>query len=118
MLAAEKKKDCQQSQETSESSDVWAFRLYVAHQSHKSIIAFANLKDLCEKHFNAPWKIDVIDVCKNPVMARKDQILAIPTLVRMFPQPARRVIGDLSNTNRVLASLNPLSTIFKKQIMT
>jgi len=83
----------------------WKLKLYVAGQSPNSIRAFANLKVLCEKHLKGRYQIEVIDLLENPHMARGDQIVAIPTLVIKLPPPVRKVIGDLSNTDRVLVGL-------------
>jgi circadian clock protein KaiB len=84
----------------------WDLRLYVAGQTPKSLTAFANLKRLCEEHLQGKYRIQVIDLAKNPQLARGDQILAIPTLVRTLPSPIRRIIGDLSNSERVLVGLD------------
>lgn len=84
----------------------WELRLYVAGQTPKSIAAFANLKRLCEQYMAGNYRIEVIDLLRDPTLARGDQILAIPTLVRKLPQPMRKIIGDLSNTNRVLVGLD------------
>ncbi len=84
----------------------WNLRLYVAGQTPKSMTAFANLKKLCEEHLAGKYKIEVIDLLKNPQLARGDQIFAIPTLVRKLPQPLKKIIGDLSNTERVLVGLD------------
>lgn len=86
--------------------DIYILRLYVAGQTPKSMTAFANLKKLCEEHLSGKYKIEVIDLLKNPQLARGDQILAIPTLVRKLPQPLKKIIGDLSNTERVLVGLD------------
>jgi circadian clock protein KaiB len=86
--------------------DFWELRLYVAGQTPKSIVAFANLKKLCEQHLVGKYRIEVIDLVENPQLARGDQILAIPTLVRKLPEPVRKIIGDLSNTERVLVGLD------------
>lgn len=83
----------------------WDLRLYVAGQTPKSITAFSNLKKLCEEHMAGKYRIEVIDLLKNPQLAQGDQIVAIPTLVRKLPEPIRKVIGDLSNTERVLVGL-------------
>jgi circadian clock protein KaiB len=83
----------------------WSLRLYIAGQSPKSLHAFANLKTLCEEHLAGRYEIEIIDLVEHPALARNDDILAIPTLVRRRPPPARRVIGDLSNTERVLVGL-------------
>src|SRR3954449_3958694 len=80
-------------------------RLYVAGQTPKSIRAFANLKVLCEEHLKGRYRIEVIDLLQHPEMARGDQIVAIPTLVLKLPQPVRKIIGDLSDTDRVLVGL-------------
>lgn len=81
-------------------------RLYVAGQTPKSLAAFANLKKICEEHMPGQYEIEVIDLLKKPQLASGDQILAIPTLVRKLPQPIKKIIGDLSNTERVLVGLD------------
>ena len=86
--------------------DRWILRLYVAGQTPKSMVAFANLKRLCEEHLRGKYEIEVIDLLENPQLARGDQILALPTLVRKLPLPVRKIIGDLSNTERVLVGLD------------
>jgi len=86
--------------------DYFQLRLYVAGQTPKSLEAFANLKKICEDHLQGRYRIDVIDLVENPQLAKGDQILAIPTLVRKLPQPLRKIIGDLSNTERVLVGLD------------
>jgi circadian clock protein KaiB len=86
--------------------EVWSLRLYVAGQSPKSLRAFVNLKQLCEEHLAGRYEIEVIDLVEHPTMAQADDILAIPTLVRRLPAPLRRIIGDLSNTERVLVGLH------------
>ncbi len=88
--------------------EMWRLRLYVAGQTPKSIAAFANLKKICEEHLKGQYTIEVIDLLENPKLAKGDQILAIPTLVRKLPVPLRKIIGDLSNTERVLVGLNIL----------
>ena len=88
------------------SKEFWELRLYVAGQTPKSITAFANLKKICEEHLEGKYHIEVIDLLKNPQLARGDQILAIPTLVRNLPEPIKKIIGDLSNTERVLVGLD------------
>src|ERR1700682_3143014 len=85
--------------------EVWKLRLYVAGQTAKSIRAFANLKVLCEQHLKGRYQIEVIDLLDHPDMARGDQIVAIPTLVVKLPQPVRKIIGDLSDTDKVLVGL-------------
>jgi circadian clock protein KaiB len=84
----------------------WNLRLYVAGQTPRSLTAFKNLKDICEEYLKGQYHIEVIDLVENPTLARGDQILAIPTLVRKLPQPIRKIIGDLSNTERVLVGLD------------
>ena len=86
--------------------EIWQLRLYVAGQTPKSMAAFANLKDICEKHLKGKYEIEVIDLLENPKLAKGDQIFAIPTLVRKLPEPIRKIIGDLSNKERVLVGLN------------
>jgi circadian clock protein KaiB len=86
--------------------EVWRLRLYVAGQSPKSLRAFANLKTLCEEHLPGRYEIEIIDLLEQPALARSDDILAIPTLVRLLPIPLRKIIGDLSNTERVLIGLH------------
>lgn len=86
--------------------DSWKLRLYVAGQTPKSLTAFANLKRLCEEHLAGRYEIEVIDLVKKPQLARNDQILAIPTLVRKLPEPIKRIIGDLSNLERVMVGMD------------
>src|SRR6202022_4314818 len=81
-------------------------RLYVAGQTPKSLIALKNLKKICEEHLQGRYRLHVIDLVKTPQLAQHDQILAIPTLVRNLPQPIRKIIGDLSDTQRVLVGLD------------
>ena len=88
------------------SSDTWTLRLYVAGHTTKSVTAFENLKKICEEHLEGKYHIEVIDLLKNPQLARGDQIVAVPTLVRKLPQPIKKIIGDLSNTLRVLVGLD------------
>lgn len=85
---------------------IWELRLYVAGPTPKSISAFANLKKICEEHLAGQYRIEVIDLLENPRMAQVDQIVAIPTLVRKLPEPMRKIIGDLANTERVLKGLD------------
>ena len=84
----------------------WELRLYVAGQTSKSMAAFSNLKKLCEEHLQGQYRIEVIDLLENPALAKGDQIFAIPTLVRKLPEPIKKIIGDLSNKERVLVGLN------------
>ncbi|HEY8020287.1 MAG TPA: circadian clock KaiB family protein [Thermoanaerobaculia bacterium] len=86
--------------------DFWDLRLYVAGQTPRSVTALQNLKRLCEDHLAGRYRIEVVDLLKNPQLARGDQILAIPTLVRKLPAPMRKIIGDLSQTERVLVGLD------------
>ena len=88
--------------------DLWTLRLYVAGQTPKCVTAFANLRHLCEEHLAGHYQIEVIDLLERPQLASGDQILAIPTLVRKLPAPVRKIIGDLSNTERVLIGLDLL----------
>jgi circadian clock protein KaiB len=83
----------------------WELRLYVAGRSPKSLAAFANLKKICEEYVPGQYTIEVIDLVENPQLAEGDQIVAIPTLVRKLPQPLRKIVGDLSNTERTLVGL-------------
>jgi circadian clock protein KaiB len=99
----EKKKPGAQSRRTRKTYEL---RLYVAGQTPKSLAAFANLKKICEEHMPGQYHIEVIDLLKKPQLASGDQILAIPTLVRKLPQPIKKIIGDLSNTERVLVGLD------------
>ena len=85
---------------------IWNLRLYVAGQSPTSVRALANLKVLCEEHLKGRYRIEVIDLLENPEMARGDQIVAVPTLVRRLPLPLRTIIGDLSNSVRLLVGLD------------
>ena len=84
----------------------WLLRLYVAGQTPKAITAYANLKKICEEHLQGTYQIEVIDLLVNPTLAKDDQILALPTLVRKLPEPIKKIIGDLSNTERVLVGLD------------
>lgn len=84
----------------------WLLKLYVAGQTPRSIAAFANLKQICEEHLEGKYHIEVIDLLVNPQLAKGDQILALPTLVRKLPEPIKKIIGDLSNTEQVLVGLD------------
>jgi len=88
------------------SPEKWELKLYVAGQTAKSLLAFANLKRICEENLKGQYDIDVIDLLKHPQLAEGDQILALPTLVRRLPEPVRKIIGDLSNSERVLVGLD------------
>lgn len=96
----------QDSQSPDADKQSYNLRLYVAGQSPKCLKAFANLKKICETHLKGRYHIEVIDLLDNPRLAQGDQILAIPTLVRKLPEPIRKIIGDLSNTERVMVGLD------------
>jgi circadian clock protein KaiB len=85
---------------------VWQLRLYVAGQTPKSLTAYANLVQICENHLKSRYSIEVVDLLEQPQLSKGDQILALPTLVRKLPQPVRKIIGDLSDTERVLVGLD------------
>ena len=84
----------------------WRLRLYVAGNTPNSIAAFANLKEICEKHLGGRYQIEVVDLLEHPTLAKGDQIVAIPTLVRKLPYPVKKIIGDLSDRERVLVGLD------------
>jgi circadian clock protein KaiB len=88
------------------ASEFWDLKLYVAGQTPKSVAALTNLKRMCEEHLAGRYRLEVVDLAENPHLARSDQILAIPTLVRRLPSPIRKIIGDLSNSERVLVGLD------------
>jgi circadian clock protein KaiB len=88
------------------SGKIWQLRLYVAGQTPKCLTALANLKKICEQHMPGEYEIEIVDLLEQPQLASGDQILAIPTLVRKLPEPIRKIIGDLSNTERVLVGLD------------
>jgi circadian clock protein KaiB len=88
------------------ADEMFDLRLYVAGQTPKAIRAFANLRKICEEHLAGRYTIEVIDLIENPQLGRGDQILALPTLVRKLPAPIKKIIGDLSNTERVLVGLD------------
>lgn len=92
--------------EQGRNEDYWELRLYVAGQTAKSVAAIANLKKYCAQHLQGRYQLEVIDLLVNPQLAEGDQILAIPTLVRKVPVPIRKIIGDLSNEERVLVGLD------------
>ena len=87
-------------------SESYALKLYVAGQTPKAVRAFSNLRKICEEHLEGRYSIEVIDLVENPQLGRGDQILALPTLVRKLPTPIKKIIGDLSNTERVLVGLD------------
>lgn len=90
------------------TKDMWVLRLYVAGQTPKALTAFANLKRICEDQLDGKYSIEVIDLLKNPHLANEFQIVALPTLIRKLPVPVRKIIGDLSDTERVLIGLDLL----------
>lgn len=90
------------------AKETWIMRLYVAGQTARSLAAIANLRMICDKHIPPGCTIEVIDLMRNPELARNDQIIAVPTLIRKVPVPIRRIIGDLSATEKVLLSLELL----------
>ena len=92
--------------ESEGTGERWLLRLYVAGQTPRSVSAFSNLKKICEEHLQGRYEIEVIDLTLNPRLAKDDQILALPTLVRKLPEPMRKIIGDLSDTERVLVGLD------------
>ena len=101
-----KKTPAQHGRQNRRKAKVWRLRLYVAGQTPKSIRAFANLKVVCDEHLKGRYQIEVIDLLEHPDMARGNQIIAIPTLIRHLPEPLKRIIGDLSNTEKVLVGLD------------
>ena len=92
-------------QELEQADEVWKLRLYVAGQTSKSVVAFSNLKKVCDEYLRGKYSIEVIDLLKNPQLAQGDQIVAVPTLVRLLPPPLRKIVGDLSKRERVLIGL-------------
>jgi circadian clock protein KaiB len=88
------------------SKKQWELRLYVAGQTDRAVTAFSNLKKICEEHLADKYSIEIIDLLKRPQLARGDQIVAVPTLVRKLPEPVRKIIGNLSDTQRVLVGLD------------
>lgn len=97
-------KDFAKSREEKET-EAWQLRLYVAGQTPKSLVAFANLKKICEEYLQGQYSIEIIDLSKQPQLAIEDSIVALPTLVRKLPEPIKKIIGDLSNTEKVLVGL-------------
>ena len=88
------------------AADFYELRLYIAGQTSRSLAALANLKRICEEHLQGRYRIEVIDLLKHPQLAKGDQILALPTLVRRLPEPIRKLVGDLSDTERALVGLD------------
>lgn len=95
-----------QEPETEASGEIWKLRLYVAGQTPNSLTAFENLKKICEQHLEGKYQIEVIDLFLNPQLAKGDQIIAVPTLIRHLPTPVKKIIGNLSNTEKVLIGLD------------
>jgi len=98
--------DLKASGDTDNDNEKWTLRLYVAGQTGRSLAALSNLKTICEEHLAGKYTIEVIDLIEKPQLAKGDQILAVPTLVRLLPEPIRKIIGDLSETERVLVGLD------------
>jgi circadian clock protein KaiB len=94
--------------------EIWELRLYIAGQTPKSILALKNITKYCREHLEGKYTIEIVDLLKNPRLAEGDQIFAIPTLVRKFPVPLRKIIGDLSNEEKVLVGLNIRPAAVKK----
>lgn len=108
-MAAGKKKTTRKKSAAKSSAakiPMWNLRLYVAGNTPNSVAAFANLKEVCERHLKGKYNIEVVDLLRNPQLAKGDQIVAIPTLVRKLPPPLKQIIGDLSNRERVLVGLD------------
>ena len=91
---------------TKEQIETWDLRLYIAGRTTRAVTALENLKKICEEHLDCQYRIEVVDLLENPQLARGDQILAVPTLVRRLPVPVRKIIGDLSDIERVLVGLD------------
>ena len=96
----------EENNQKAQSDPQWLLRLYVAGQTQKSIAAFANLKRICETHLKGQYEIEVVDLLVNPKLAKGDQIIAVPTLVRQLPPPVKKIIGDLAEEERVLIGLD------------
>jgi circadian clock protein KaiB len=96
------------------SKEIWELRLYIAGQTPKSILALKNITKYCRENLDGKYTIEIVDLLVNPHLAEGDQIFAIPTLVRKFPVPLRRIIGDLSNEEKVLLGLNIRPAVVKK----
>ncbi len=106
-IPSRQKKISDKEQKTPDGGDeAWILKLYVAGQTPKSIAAFANLNRICDQHLAGKYRIEIVDLLKNPLLAKGDQIVAIPTLVRQLPEPVKKIIGELANTESVLIGLN------------
>jgi circadian clock protein KaiB len=106
MVEVKKKDNEDQSGPNIPSEEIWDLRLYVAGQTEKSVKALANLNKICDEYLPGRYRIEVVNVLEDPKLARNDQIIALPTLVRKLPPPLRKIIGDLSRTDRVLVGLD------------
>ena len=95
-----------ESADSKSAAEMWELCLYIAGQTPRSLVAFKNLRALCETHLAGKYSIQVVDLLENPSLARIDQIVAIPTLVRKLPTPVRKLVGDLSNTDRAIVGLD------------
>lgn len=104
-------RDAQVREEPEDPTSTWLLRLYVAGQTPKSVAAFTNLKRICETHLKGLYQIEVIDLLVNPQLAKGDQIIAVPTLVRQLPPPVKKIIGDLAKEERVLIGLDLKSAV-------
>jgi len=100
------KKEASNDETNEAEGEVWILRLYVAGQTPNSLTAFANLKKICTEHLEGRYRIEVIDLIRNPQLARDHQIIAVPTLIRKLPTPVKKIIGNLSNTEKVLVGLD------------
>lgn len=100
------KKDGRTAAATDGEEPEWILKLYVAGQTPNSLTAFENLKKICKEHLEGRYRIEVIDLIKNPQLAKGDQIIAVPTLIRKLPTPVKKIIGNLSNTEKVLVGLD------------
>ena len=98
-----------------DSAERWNLRLYVAGETPKCVQAFEHLKRICEEHLQGRYSIEVIDLLRNPTLASGDQIIAIPTLVRQLPPPVKKIIGDLTDTGRVIVGLNLVPIVREKR---
>jgi len=106
MSATRKRTSAKRAEATEGASHEYLLRLYVAGQTPKSVQAFRNLREICETHLKGRYRIEVIDLMQNPALARGDQILALPAVVRQLPPPVKKIIGDFSNAERVLVGLD------------
>ena len=106
MTATRKPKTKKPATPAPQTAKAWELRLYVAGMTPRAVTALENLKNICEEHMAGCYRIEVIDLLENPQLARGDQIIAVPTLVRKLPEPIKKIIGDLSNSERVLVGLD------------